>query len=77
MLSFFPQDALDEIWDLIESVSDGGLTYFSLLLKSNRLLKNISQIHIVWMEPTSVYVFVGCTRLGWAFAENDATYFVI
>ena len=24
MLSFFPQDVLDEIWDLIESVSGGG-----------------------------------------------------
>ena len=27
MLSFFPLDALDEIWDLIESVSEGFLTY--------------------------------------------------
>ena len=26
MLSFFPQDVLDEIWDLIESVSEGLLT---------------------------------------------------
>ena len=24
---FFPLDVLDEIWDLIESVSDGFLTY--------------------------------------------------
>ena len=28
VLSFFPLDALDEIWDLIESVSEGFLTYF-------------------------------------------------
>ena len=26
---FFPQDVLDEIWDLIESVSEGFLTYSS------------------------------------------------
>ena len=28
VLSFFPLAALDEIWDLIESVSEGFLTYF-------------------------------------------------
>ena len=28
VLSFFPLDVLDEIWDLIESVSGGFLTYF-------------------------------------------------
>ena len=27
MPSFFPLDAFDEIWDLIESVSEGFLTY--------------------------------------------------
>ena len=27
MLSFFPLDVLDEIWDLIESVSEAFLTY--------------------------------------------------
>ena len=27
VLSFFPQDVLDEIWDLIESGSEGFLTY--------------------------------------------------
>ena len=30
MLSFFPRDVLDEIWDLIESVSEGFSTYSSL-----------------------------------------------
>ena len=29
MLSFFPIDVLDEIWDVIESVSEGFLTYSS------------------------------------------------
>ena len=27
-LSFFPLDVLDEMWDVIESVSEGFLTYF-------------------------------------------------
>ena len=27
MLSFFPLDVMDEIWDLTESVSEGFLTY--------------------------------------------------
>ena len=27
MLSFFPRDVLDEIWDLIESVSEGFPSY--------------------------------------------------
>ena len=32
MLSFFPLDVLDEIWDVIESVSEGFLTYSSMQL---------------------------------------------
>ena len=41
MLSFFPLDVLDGIWDLIESVSEGFLTYFGiedldLILKERR-----------------------------------------
>ena len=31
VLSFFPLDVLDEIWDLIESVSEGFLTYSSIM----------------------------------------------
>ena len=31
MLSFFPLDVLDGIWDLIGSVSEGFLTYFSMI----------------------------------------------
>ena len=33
MLSFFPRDVLDEIWDLIESVSEGFPIYSSILLE--------------------------------------------
>ena len=32
MLSFFPRDVLDEIWDLIESVSEGFPTYTYLCI---------------------------------------------
>ena len=32
VLSFFPLDVLDEIWDLIESVSEGFLTYSFIFL---------------------------------------------
>ena len=33
MLSLFPLDVLDEIWDLTESVSEGFLTYSYLTRK--------------------------------------------
>ena len=37
VLSFFPLDVLDEIWDLIESVSEGFLTYpFMLFLSEDK-----------------------------------------
>ena len=35
MLSFFPRDVLDEIWDLIESVSEGFRTYSLINLISS------------------------------------------
>ena len=31
MLSLFPRDVLDEIWDLIDSVSEGCLTFFRMV----------------------------------------------
>ena len=37
VLSFFPLDVLDEIWDLIETVSEGFLTYS--LLCCNRMAR--------------------------------------
>ena len=33
MLSFFPRDVLNEIWDLIGSVSEGLPTYFCIVQK--------------------------------------------
>ena len=37
MLPFFPRDILDEIWDLIEIVSEGFPTYFCLLFAASRV----------------------------------------
>ena len=33
VLSFFPPDVLDGIWDLIESVSEGFLTYSCMIAR--------------------------------------------
>ena len=43
VLSFFPLDVLDEIWDLIESVSEGFLTY-SLILNPT-IQRNIVHVY--------------------------------
>ena len=32
MLSFFPLDVLSEVWDVIESVSEGFLTYVKVAI---------------------------------------------
>ena len=45
VLSFFPLDVLDEIWDLIESVSEGFLTY-SFSNDSLMSLKISTRTHI-------------------------------
>ena len=46
VLSFCPLDVLDGIWDLIESVSEGFLTYsytkISLLIKAPQCFQNVS-----------------------------------
>ena len=42
VLSFFPLDVLDEIWDSIESVSEGFLTYSYYYIISNCLLNHVS-----------------------------------
>ena len=38
VLSFFPLDVLDEIWDIIESVSEGFLTYSFITKYTDMLL---------------------------------------
>ena len=63
VLSFFPLDVLDEIWDLIESVSKGFLTYsfmvllppsasvdylyYSAVAAISTFLRNISAIYLI------------------------------
>ena len=42
VLSFFPLDVLDEIWDLIESVSEGFLTYSCFFLHLFRSVRIFS-----------------------------------
>ena len=44
MLSFFPLDVLDGILDLIESVSEGFLTYSLMLKKGQDLLTRVNTI---------------------------------
>ena len=59
MLSFFPLDVLDEIWDLIESVSEGFLTYFFSQTKG----KGVSDL---MLEIAMVR-----ERKGWAFPRHS------
>ena len=49
VLTFFPLDVLDEIWDLIESVSEGFLTYsyaiaVPICIPTRDILKQIRSI---------------------------------
>ena len=41
MLFFFPRDVLDEIWNLIESVSEGFPSYFYIVCYRIRQEKNL------------------------------------
>ena len=46
MLSFFPLNILDEIWDVIESVSQGFLTYSLLNYIMDKLFYVCSELSI-------------------------------
>ena len=47
MLFFFPLDVLDEIWDLIESVSEGFLTYtYSSDLPCRRFRSSVVRVFL-------------------------------
>ena len=70
VLSFFTLDVLDGIWDLIESVSEGFLTYSSISYDAENCSKGLSSngpnlsefiltilkshIHFFFMLPTSL-----------------------
>ena len=54
VLSFFPLDVLDEIWDLIESVSEGFLTYSSIQLH----ISFPNTVELQWLEYYSSFTAV-------------------
>ena len=56
MLSFFPLDVLDEIWDLIESVSEGFLTY-SLITSLKSVRKRRQQLHARDVRGLTAFCF--------------------
>ena len=51
MLSFFPLDVLDEIWDLTESVSEGFPTFFNIF---NQIIKNC----IKWCKSKGMMISI-------------------
>ena len=60
VLSFFPQDVLDEIWDLIESVSEGFLIY-SFRKKMNRFeAKKLGRIEKGERHSSPLSLFMDC-----------------
>ena len=54
MLSYFPRDVLDEIWDLIGSVSEGFHTYFCYALFP-RSSFTACQIHLPALSVSLVH----------------------
>ena len=54
VLSFFPLDVLDEIWDLIESVSEGFLTYSFTICTVNLPLFILSSSPIKLFQTTKI-----------------------
>ena len=60
VLSFFPLDVLDEIWDLIESVSARFLTYSCqcgiLQVLENNVIKPVDTITaVLWFSRVTCY----------------------
>ena len=58
MLSFFPLDVLDEIWDIIESVSEAFLTYSFITKYTDIFVKTMREAsHIFSAKNIGVHVF--------------------
>ena len=60
MLSFFPLDVLDEIWDVVESVSEGFLTYsyidvFIKSVKTGERMNDAAYILYSHCQPLAKY----------------------
>ena len=81
MLSVFPRDVLDEIWNLIESVSKGFPTYpsnsISLLSCPSAYAKSLEIfVRCIHITPVDSPVFMGAVceqqRLGQACASEEA-----
>ena len=54
VLSFFPRDVLDEIWDLIESVSELFPTYSNALVGDSRTGKGLVWRHLFPLKITFI-----------------------
>ena len=62
MLAFFPLDVLDEIWDVLESVSEGFLTYSCTLWRAEDIKSLVSSCCYstqLWQSGT-IHSPVGC-----------------
>ena len=61
VLSFFPLDVLDGIWDLIDSFSEGFLTYsYVFFLKGKIMLCWLDQQYVSLLLQTNHFVRVKC-----------------
>ena len=60
MLSFFPRDVLDEIWDLIESVSEG----FPSFSNTGHLHKRVkyTKEKVLGLRPFQEYSLLSLSR---------------
>ena len=56
VLSFFPLDVLDELWDLIESVSEGFLTYSSIVYKTSNMRYMIFYLYKISYIIYMIYI---------------------
>ena len=73
MLSFFPRAVLDEIWDLIKSVSEGFPTYFYMYRQSCiATVRDHLKLHIFFHRkvelPKPMYP---CKHFGWKAAISS------
>ena len=50
MLSLFPRDVLDEIWDITESVSEGFLTYIFPIQGNKEKVIQVVLLSLKWQE---------------------------
>ena len=58
VLSFFPLDVLDEIWDLIESVSEGFLTYSFKAMLWFEIIAKIQAVFILGFRNQLLYTVI-------------------